>query len=64
MDPISIVTSIVVSVSAGMITYIIKKVFYLNHKITEVSAMVKDLKDEVAYLRERVDNIYDKFFRP
>lgn len=54
---------IISTVSAGLILYIIKKVFYLNHKVTEISSMVKDLKDEVKYLRQRVDNIYDKFFK-
>ncbi len=62
IDPSLILSSII----AGVVTFMFKKLFYLNHKISEISAKVNDLKKDVdsykqdlKYLTERIDKIYE-----
>lgn len=62
IDPSIIVSSVI----AGLIGFIFKKIFYLNHKVTEVSTKVNDLKKDVDYVRQglkelsdRIDKIYE-----
>ncbi len=62
IDPSLILSSVI----AGVVTYMFKKIFYLNHKVTEVSTKVNDLKKDVdsfkqdfQYLTERIDKIYE-----
>ena len=62
IDPSLILSSVI----AGSVAFIFKKIFYLNHKVTEVSTKVNDLKKDVdsfrqdfQYLTERIDKIYE-----
>jgi peptidoglycan hydrolase CwlO-like protein len=62
IDPSLILSSII----TGSVVFIFRKIFYLNHKVSEVSTKVNDLKKDVdsfrqnlQYLTERIDKIYE-----
>ena len=70
MDIATYIIGGLVTFAVSMLMYLVGKVYYLNHKITAVEGEVRDIRDiikvmkeEIGYLRQRLDNLYDKFFK-
>lgn len=60
------IPTIISSIIVGIVLFIFKRVFYLNHKVTELSTKINSLKEDVDYisqnlkgLSDRIDKIYE-----
>ena len=56
---ISVISGIVIPI----VLYIANRIYYLNHKITNIETEVKELKKDVSWIKKLLEEVREKVFK-